>query len=100
MRCLTLAVIALTAGIVTPCLAEDSFVQTWHPLSDGDSARITADAPTYEECFRLGWVRGVHVERDEWDDFYEQCMQGEVPFESGMSVDSVKLEHGQRPPHS
>jgi len=27
-------------------------------------------------------------------------MEGEVPFESGMAVDSVKLEHGEHPPHS
>jgi hypothetical protein len=94
MRCLTLAVIAVTAGIVTPCLGEDSFLQTWHPSSDSTSAQASANAPTYDDCFRLGWVRGVHVEREEWDDFYEQCAAGEVPFESGMAADSVKLDHG------
>ena len=93
MRCLTLAVIAMTAGIVTPCLGEDSYTQTWHPGSHAASSRTSADAPSYDDCFKLGWVRGVHVERDEWDDFYEQCAAGEVPFESGMAVDSVRVEH-------
>jgi len=93
MRCLTLAVIFMTAGIVTPCFGEDSFLQIWHP--PGEAASASAHGPTYDECFKLGWVRGVHVERDEWDEFYEQCMEGGVPFESGMAVDSVKLDHGK-----
>lgn len=90
MRCLALAVIAMTAGIVTPCLAEDSFLQIWHPPSEAASGQVAAKAPSYDDCFKLGWVRGVHVEREEWDDFYAQCAAGQVPFESGMAVDSVK----------
>ncbi|MCW5692102.1 MAG: hypothetical protein KIT48_07035 [Pseudolabrys sp.] len=98
MRCLTFAVIIMAAGIVTPCLGEDSYLQTWHPLGNEASARASANAPTYDECFRLGWVRGVHVEREEWDDFYAQCVAGQVPFQSGMAIDSVPLEHGEPAP--
>ncbi|MBS0534891.1 MAG: hypothetical protein JSR72_12615 [Proteobacteria bacterium] len=98
MRCLTLAVIAMTAGIVTPCLGEDSYVQTWHPSSASPSVQSSSRAPTYDDCFKLGWVRGVHVEREEWDDFYEQCAAGQVPFESGMAVDSVRPDRAGRTP--
>jgi len=98
MRCLTLAVIAMTAGIVTPCFGEDSFLQIWHPPTETAAGKAAAKAPSYDDCFKLGWVRGVHVEREEWDDFYEQCAAGQVPFESGMSVDSVRPDGDGRTP--
>ena len=45
--------------------------------------------PTFDECFRLAWVRGVHVERGELDAFNQDCMTNHVPFETGNPRDSV-----------
>ncbi|MBS0248981.1 MAG: hypothetical protein JSR61_20390 [Proteobacteria bacterium] len=100
MRIAALAVIALTAGLATPSFGEDSFLQISPPVQSGSSAYARAPEMSYDECFQLGWVRGVHVERGEWDAFYEQCKAGDVPFESGMAVDSVRLNRGQARPHS
>jgi hypothetical protein len=97
MRRLVLAAVVVAACTVSPSFAEDSFIQPQNTPTDA-WAQAPADAPTYDECFKLGWVRGVHVERGEWDDFYRQCAAGQVPFASGMGVDSVKL--GSHPPHS
>lgn len=95
MRTLALAVIILTAAVVvSPALAGGK-----HPMRGTDAYARAPAAPTYDECFRLGWVRGVHVERGEWDDFYEQCAEGKVPFESGMPVDSVRHDHARLPSH-
>jgi len=88
----TLIVLACAAA---PARAEDSDIQPQNLPADA-FAEAPVDAPTYDECFQLGWVRGVHVERGEWDDFYSQCRRGEVPFASGRGVDSVKLDHGHR----
>jgi hypothetical protein len=46
-------------------------------------------APTFDDCFRLAWVRGVHVERGELEAFNEDCMANRVPFETGNPSDSV-----------
>lgn len=94
MRRTILAAVLLAACNVAPSLAEDAFIQPRNLPAGADAlAKAPADGPSYDDCFRLGWVRGVHVERGEWDDFYSQCRMGEVPFESGMGVDSVKLNH-------
>jgi hypothetical protein len=45
--------------------------------------------PTFDECFRLAWVRGVHVERGELDVFNEDCKANHVPFETGNPSDSI-----------
>jgi hypothetical protein len=86
---LPLVVIILTAVVVSPALAGGK-----HPAHGTNVYASAPAAPTYDECFRLGWVRGVHVERGEWDDFYAQCAAGRVPFQSGMTVDSVGPERG------
>jgi hypothetical protein len=101
MRHRILAAALLTICNVAPVLAEDSFIQPQNMPAGADAlAKAPPDGPTYDECFQLGWVRGVHVERGEWQDFYNQCLRGEVPFESGMGVDSVKLDHHAHAPHS
>jgi len=46
--------------------------------------------PTFDECFRLAWVRGVHVERGELETFNQDCMTNHVPFETGNPSDSVE----------
>jgi len=37
--------------------------------------------PTYNDCVRLGWTRGVHVEIEgELESWMAICLKGEVPF--------------------
>lgn len=101
MRHTVLVVFLLAICNVAPVLAEDSFIQPQNLPAGSDAlAKALPGGPTYDDCFRLGWVRGVHVERGEWDDFYSQCLQGQVPFESGMGVDSVRFDHRANAPHS
>jgi len=51
-------------------------------------------APTqvysFDDCYRLAWVRGVHVEQNELEAFDVQCMAGQVPFETGNPADSIR----------
>jgi hypothetical protein len=95
MRLPTAVIVALAAGLLlTAGGGTLSLAGGKHPGAD---AYAQAPArPTYDECFKLGWVRGVHVERGEWDDFYAQCAAGQVPFASGMGVDSVRIDHERR----
>jgi len=96
MRLAILVAVLLTICNGAPGRAEDSFIQPQNLPAGSDAlVRAPIEAPTYNECFRLGWVRGVHVERGEWDNFYAQCAAGRVPFRSGMEVDSVVPEHGE-----
>jgi hypothetical protein len=75
MRFVTLAAIAVTAGIASPSLAAE---------------HRAGSLPTFDDCYRLAWVRGVHVERDELPGFDEECMANKVPFESGYSISSIR----------
>ncbi len=92
MRYFILAVLVSFVCAAAPAQAEDSYAQPENEpaTASGDFGGVPAGAPSYDECFRLGWVRGVHVERGEWDDFFRQCLQGRVPLHSGMAVDSVQ----------
>ena len=89
-------VMVLACG-AAPGRAEDSYIQPENQPStmSGDFGGVQAGGLGYDECFRLGWVRGVHVERGEWDDFFRQCVQGNVPPDSGMAVDSVRIDHAR-----
>jgi hypothetical protein len=42
--------------------------------------------PTWDECYWLGWDRGVHVEQDELDGFMDQCLVGAVPFDNQIGI--------------
>ena len=77
MRYTMLAIMMLTLGAVAPVSAE---------------TRQTNAAPTFDDCYRLAWVRGVHVERDELQSFDEECMANKIPFDSGSPSDSVRRE--------
>lgn len=104
MRYVILAVAALAAGMTAPSFAAKKHTMANPPAvaaMPSVPANATAEAaPTYDDCFRLGWVRGVHVERGEWDDFYDQCAANQVPFNSGMTVDSIEREQASHAPHS
>lgn len=37
--------------------------------------------PTFSDCYRLGWIRGVHFEiHGEQEAWMKQCLAGKVPF--------------------
>jgi len=97
MRCFIMATIVSVVCAVAPARAEDTYMQPENEPATASSDFSDSHAGTlsYDECFRLGWVRGVHVERGEWEDFFRQCIRGRVPFQSGIAVDSVQPD-----PHS
>ena len=76
--------VAITILAVTTCAA---------PASAGAQRRAEAApierTPSFDDCFRLAWVRGVHVEREELAAFNEDCMANRVPFQTGNPADSV-----------
>jgi hypothetical protein len=74
MRTVMLAALIAAAGLATPSVAK---------------VKQAGSTPTFEDCFRLAWVRGVHVERGELPDWNAECMANKIPFNSGMAVDSV-----------
>lgn len=78
MRYVVLAAMALVIAGAAPAFAGKRLV-----------AQPTPSMPTFDDCFRLAWVRGVHVERDELATFNEDCLANRVPFDSGMPADSV-----------
>ena len=80
MRYTTLAVMLLAAGIVTPVSAE--------------TPQAAVSTPSFDDCYRLGWVRGVHLERDELPAFVEECMANRIPFDSGNPVSTVRRNPG------
>lgn len=77
MRYVIAAAFVLAVG-VSPTLADNQPAPT-----------SVSQAPTFDDCFRLAWVRGVHVERGELEAFNEDCMANRVPFETGNPSDSV-----------
>jgi hypothetical protein len=77
MRYVIAAAFALAMG-VSPTFADNRPVPTTVEL-----------APTFDDCYRLAWVRGVHVERGELEAFNEDCMANRVPFETGNPSDSI-----------
>jgi len=81
MRHAMLAAMALVVAGAAPAFAGKDI-----------APKHTESLPTFDDCFRLAWVRGVHVERGELDEFNEDCMANRVPFASGMAVDSVVRE--------
>jgi len=75
MRYTILAAMLLGAGLATPVMAAKK------PAAPAPvQAHAPTAAPTWNNCFYLGWIRGVHVEQDELPDFMEQCLADKVPF--------------------
>jgi hypothetical protein len=75
MRYPILAVVALMVGLTTSASAVEQQISS---------------ARSWDDCYRLAWVRGVHVEQGELPDWDAQCMAGKIPFESGMASDSIR----------
>jgi hypothetical protein len=79
MRYMMFAIMLLMVGFATPSRAEPQ-VPPAAPFS----------TPTFDECYRLGWVRGVHVELGELPAWNAECMAGKIPFETGNPTDSIR----------
>ena len=89
MRTLLTVAAVLAAGSLlslVPAKAESP------DYSDSGNQRsvVTRSGPTFEDCYRLAWVRGVHVERFEFAAFDAECMANRVPFDSGYAASSVR----------
>ncbi len=90
MRHTLLALGALSIAIVTPALAVDH-QETHSAKAANPAAEMPAIKPTFDDCFRLAWVRGVHLEQDELPAFTEECLAGKIPFDSGLPGDSIVI---------
>lgn len=75
MRGKIFAVMALVVGVAAPAGAEQ---------------RQASASPSFDDCYRLAWVRGVHVEQNELPGWAAECMAGRIPFDSGFHADSVR----------
>jgi hypothetical protein len=77
MRYLMLPVTVMAIALSMPALASKK-------QSD------KAATPTFDDCYRLGWVRGVHIELGEFPGWYEECKAGKIPFDSGNPATSIR----------
>lgn len=79
----TVATVAAAASIGSPAMAT---THTGHQL-------------TFDDCYRLGWSRGVHLELGEMPGFVQQCLNGTIPFNASSAFetesgdDTFKLAH-------
>lgn len=71
MRYSILAAALLTVGLAVPAAVADEQITAMTAQASG---------PTWNRCFYLAWIRGVHVEQNELPNFMEQCLTGAVPF--------------------
>lgn len=83
---LAAALAACSLLLLAPAKAESSDVSDM----GNQHAGAPKSAPTFDDCFRLAWVRGVHVERFEFASFDAECMAGHIPFDSGYVASTVK----------
>jgi hypothetical protein len=67
MRATLLAVMALSVVSVTPVLAAKNHSE---------------QAPSWNECYTLGFDRGVHIEIGEMPAWVAECQAGHIPFEN------------------
>ena len=75
MRYAMLVAMLFAAGLATPALAAND-----HTISNQPTSSEPASAPGWNDCYDLAWIRGVHTEQNELDDFMDQCTAGAVPF--------------------
>ena len=54
--------------------------------------RAPKSAPTFDDCFRLAWVRGVHVERFEFASFEAESETKREPNDSGVAAGAIKRQ--------
>jgi hypothetical protein len=74
MRYVMLAAVAASVGFAAPAMA---------------AKMQTNGVPSFDDCYRLAWVRGVHLELNELPGFSAECMAGNIPFDSGNPATSI-----------
>ena len=80
MRYATSVVLVLICGLVTPALA---------------SHVIKRQAPSWDDCYRLGMDRGVHVELDELSGWMDECLNAKITFDgNGSGAAKSRSAHG------
>jgi len=89
MRILLTVAAALAAGSLFS-LAPAKAESPGYTDAGNQRSAATRSGPTFEDCYRLGWVRGVHVERFEFAAFDAECMAGRIPFDSGYAASSIR----------
>jgi hypothetical protein len=91
MHNLLLATAALVAGGLLSLAPAKAGSSDFNDMGN-QHAGASKSAPTFDDCYRLAWVRGVHVERFEFASFDAECVSGRVPFESGYAASTVKRQ--------
>jgi len=91
MRNLFIAAAAIAAGGLLALAHAQAGSSDFNDVGN-QHAGAPKSAPTYDDCFRLAWVRGVHVERFEFASFDAECVAGRVPFDSGYAASTVKRQ--------
>jgi hypothetical protein len=91
MRNLFIAAAAIAAGGLLALAPAKAGSSDFNDVGN-QHAGAPKSAPTYDDCFRLAWVRGVHVERFEFASFDAECVAGRVPFDSGYAASTVKRQ--------
>ncbi|GIK79620.1 MAG: hypothetical protein KJZ73_00840 [Pseudorhodoplanes sp.] len=71
MRYMTLAAALLSVAGVTPALAAKKQTKQHAPMD-----------VSWNRCFDLGMVRGVHIENGELPGWMEACAAGKIPFDN------------------
>lgn len=89
MRTFMTVAAALAAGSLLS-LASAKAESPGYSDAGNQRSAATRGGPSFEDCYRLGWVRGVHVERFEYAAFDAECMAGRIPFDSGYAASSIK----------
>jgi hypothetical protein len=89
MRTLLIVAAALAAGGLMPLASAQAESPGFTDMGN-QHADAPRSAPTFDDCYRLAWVRGVHVERFEFSDFDAECVAGRIPFDSGVAASTIR----------
>ena len=81
MHHLMVPTVVLAIALSIPALASEK--------NGGPSA-----VQNFDDCYRLAWVRGVHIELGELPGWYEECSAGNIPFNSGNPATTVRRSLG------
>jgi len=89
MRTLLIVAAALAAGGLLSLASAQAESPDFSDMGN-QHAFAPRSAPTFEDCYRLAWVRGVHVERFEFAAFDAECMARRIPFDGGYAVSTIR----------
>lgn len=89
--CKIAGTVLMISSLIVPASIMASIVPAFAATGPTHAAsRTNASSPTFDDCYRLAWVRGVHVELGELEAFNGFCTANQVPFDSGSPADSVQ----------